>query len=119
MKNTKLPLTTRPVRGTSLTEIRNADDYWVATVRWPDTADRIAACMNACGGYTIEQIEEYASTGGFHAVSAKNFIEFMAVCRQRDELLAELLRVKEICLSECGLGIVNEVVIASVKGTAA
>ncbi len=31
------------------------------------------------------------------------------------ELLAELLRVREICLRECGIGIVNEVVIASVK----
>ena len=35
--------------------------------------------------------------------------------QQRDELLAELLRVKEICLPEVGIGIVNEVVIASMK----
>ena len=37
------------------------------------------------------------------------------VTKQRDELLAELLRVKEICLRECGIGIVNEAVIANVK----
>ena len=35
--------------------------------------------------------------------------------RQRDELLAELLRVKEICLREVGIGIVNEVVIAAAR----
>ena len=39
--------------------------------------------------------------------------------KQRDTLLAALLRVKEICLRECGIGIVNEVVIDSVKGGAA
>lgn len=37
---------------------------------------------------------------------------------QRDELLAELLRVKDICLREAGVGIVNEVVIANAKGGA-
>lgn len=34
------------------------------------------------------------------------------------ELLAELLRVKQICLREVGVGIVDEVVIANVKGGA-
>ena len=41
--------------------------------------------------------------------------EIARLTTQRDELLAELLRVKEICLRECGIGIVNEVVIASIK----
>lgn len=45
--------------------------------------------------------------------------EVAQVMQQRNSLLAELLRVKEICLRECGIGIVNEIVISNAKGGAA
>lgn len=51
--------------------------------------------------------------------AAEELRRLHAVEQQRDELLAELLRVKEICLRECGIGIVNEVVIARAKGDSA
>ena len=41
--------------------------------------------------------------------------QLKAVQAECDELLAELLRVKEICLREVGIGIVNEVVIAATR----
>ena len=35
--------------------------------------------------------------------------------QEKAELVEELLRVKDICLRECGIGIVNEVILAKVR----
>ena len=79
----------------------------------PENLRRIVACVNACEG--IDTLILEMDQPAFVALLNER-TEFK---RQRDELLAELLRVKEICLREVGIGVVNEVVIANAKGGAA
>lgn len=75
-------------------------------------ARRIVACLNRLAAYKTEDIEDPGcDLTGYGALMSK----LWHVEKQRDDLLAELLRVKEICLRECGVGIVNETVIARIK----
>lgn len=71
-------------------------------------ASRIVACVNALAHISTEQLEsgELLNLG----------LEIKDLRKQNDELLAELERVKEICLRELGIGIVNEVVLAKARG---
>ena len=76
---------------------------------------RVRACVNACDG--VQDPSMY-QLGKMLKLADKQRTSIFNLERQRDELLAELLRVKDICLREVGIGIVNEVVIARVKGGA-
>lgn len=71
-------------------------------------ARRIVACVNALAHISTEQLEsgELLNLG----------LAIKDLRKQNDELLAELERVKEICLRELGIGIVNEVVLAKARG---
>lgn len=83
-----------------------------------ENARRIVACVNACAGIGTEVLEG-GGQGSILALGLEEQKRGDVAERQRDDLLDELLRVKEICLRECGIGIVNENVIASAKGGSA
>lgn len=97
-------------------------------------ARRIVACVNALVGWETSTVEKYCTDGtpgnpnlgqAFAAIKAQRDKLLAALeAEKKDaertvtELLAELLRVRQICLREVGVGIVDEVVIANVKGGA-
>ncbi len=66
---------------------------------------------------------QYHSMAGYLGGSIKlaqynlaSHIAMNAVLEQEcDDLIKELTRVKEICLRECGVGVVNEVILAKYK----
>lgn len=89
------------------------DSFSVAGCTNCEAADTIQALEFQFDAQLAELIAISEALGTSEGHSSVYWIEQLK--QQRDELLAELLRVKEICLREVGIGIVNEVVIASMK----
>ena len=73
---------------------------------------RVRACVSACSRISDEELADADLWQRAHDQS----VRIAELEKQHGELLAELIRVRDICLREFGVGIVNEVVIVRAKG---
>jgi len=85
-------MTGEPMYSVNGPEIKGVQDYedWGYT---KETAERIAACLNACAGVSNHKLELIERSGGVESLierNIKNAIIDALVIKQRDELLAEL-----------------------------
>lgn len=105
----------------------NADGWYVTLAMnlSRDNARRIVACVNACAGMSIEDVERWAARGGFSNLSGlvatcNQAAGMLAAQQQRDELLAALQGAAEIIaetpptVAERGLERVEEIIGAAI-----